>query len=182
MLGKYIREEIIIRLSPTTKSDVLRRDSYLGSAASKWLECEKKFFTDSKIGRSRKERFRYWIDVRRALSKPTKGERAQVTQLLPNWQSGPEERRVLDPRDTFVPDAAPGWLSQHPGARAPIAFLQEAAVVLGTAPCEDLWILRGLYGFKTCPTSLQTPRRKALWKGSSGLFWEPWEISICLLW
>ena len=64
--------------------------------------------------------------------------------------------------DTFGPDVAPGWLSQYPGARAPIAFLQEAAVVLGAPHCEDLWILRALYGFKTCPTSLQTPRRKAL--------------------
>lgn len=130
-----------MELPALLESDPLRRDTYLGSADSDGVEYENKFFTDSKRGRNRKEKFRYWIGVRNPLPKP-RSEWAQVTQLLPYWQP------ALGTRTTFVPDVAPGWFLELPGARAPISFLGEAATVIGTQNCGDLWILRALYRYQ----------------------------------
>lgn len=110
-------------LPAQSDSDTLGGDTYHGSAASAGIGRDKKFFTGSKAGRSRKERFRYWTDLRNPVSKAGRTEWAQVTQLLPNWHPGLEERWARGSGVTYVPDAAPGRLSEHPGASAPITVL-----------------------------------------------------------
>lgn len=58
--------------------------------------------------------------MRNPLSTPS-SEWARIIQLLSNGQPGLEERAARDAMATVVPGVAPGWLSEHPGARAPIA-------------------------------------------------------------
>lgn len=142
--------------------DIARGTTYLDLAASDGVECEKQFLTDSKIERSTKERFRYWVDMSNPLPKPTRNQWAQITPLLCSRWPGLYERMSLDTKTTFMSSVAPSWIFQHSGTRAPIAFWW---VLFWTEHIKlNVFVhLRTLYSIKIL-ASLPGLKRKEHWQ------------------
>lgn len=63
----------------------------------------------------------------------------------------------------------PGWLSQDPGARAPITLLVAAAVVIGTPHCETFGFWEAYMGSRLSARLYRAPGEKRLGCDGSGL-------------
>lgn len=165
-----------------------RSVTYLDLEASDGEESEKKFLTDSKIGRSTKERFRYWVDMRNPLPKLRRTQWVQITPLLSSRWPWLYERISRDTKTTFLFSVAPGWTLQHSGARDPIAFWREQFWTRAHQAANIFVLLGTLYSINIFLASLPGPRRKERWQQLPKSLVVSKEICvycghlICLMW
>lgn len=159
--------------------DAARGIAYLDLEASDGVECEKKFLTDSKIGRSTKERFRYWIDMRNPLPKLRRTQWAQITPLLSSRWPGLYEGTSPNTKATFLSTVAPSWIFQHCGDGDPIAVWRELFWTRAHLVMNVFVLLRTLYSIKIFLASLPGPKRKEQWQVqvSCGI-----QGNLCVLW